>query len=109
MFINAFATPFIGLGTTSNIPKCKRKLDSGGNPRKTKKTSLAVFKTLYSGSEYVIHFKYSAILNIVFVTMLYGIGLPSLFPIAAMNFFNQYSVERYIVARHMKMPAALDN
>lgn len=108
MFINAFISPFIGLGVSTMVPKVKRCRDNG-NPRKTKKTSLAAFKTLWAGGDYILHFKYSAILNVCFVTFLYGMGLPALFPIAAFNFINQFSVERFIVARYMKQPAALDN
>ena len=46
------------------------------------------FKDLWIDGNYVLHFKYSGILNIVFITMMYGMGLPLLFPIAAFNFFN---------------------
>lgn len=41
--------------------------------------------------------------------MMYGVGMPLLFPIAAFNFFNQWICERYIVAYYMKLPPALDN
>lgn len=108
MFIQAVIIPWVGLATSAIVPKIKRKLD-GGDPYKTKKTSMAVFKALYSGGDYVIHFKYSGILNITYVTMLYGIGMPALFPIAAINYFNQYVAERIIVAWYMRMPAALDD
>lgn len=108
MFINALIIPFVGLGTTVGIPWVKRKLD-GGNPRKTKKTSMAVYKALWSGGDYVIHFKYSGILNIAYITLMYGMGMPALFPIAALNYFNQYITERIIVAWYMKQPAALDD
>jgi hypothetical protein len=50
--------PYIGLATTILIPKVKRLLDSK-DPYKTKKTSMAAFKALWSGGDYVIHFKYS--------------------------------------------------
>jgi hypothetical protein len=107
MFINAVIIPYVGLSTTVGIPWVKRKMD-GGNPRKTKKTSMAVYKALWSGGDYVIHFKYSGILNISYITLMYGMGMPALFPIAALNYFNQYICERIIVAWFMKMPAALD-
>jgi len=72
------------------------------DPYKTKKTSSAMFKALWSGGEYVIHFKYSGVLNIVYISCLYGIGMPVLFPIAAVNFFNQWVAERVIMAWCMK-------
>lgn len=110
MFINAVIIPYVGLTTTILIPAIKRKLDSKTmNPFDTKKTSMAQHKALWSGGDYIIHFKYSAILNISYITMLYGMGMPALFPCAALNFFNQYMVERIIVAWYMKAPAAMDD
>jgi hypothetical protein len=49
---------------------------------------MSKYKDLYSGSDYVIHFKYAGVLNITFITMMYGIGMPILFPVAAFNYFN---------------------
>lgn len=65
---------------------------------KTKTTSMQVYVDLYSGPEYYIHFKYSGILNVAFVTMMYGMGVPMLFPIAAFTYFVLYSLERLLVA-----------
>lgn len=48
-------------------------------------------------------------LNIVYITMMYGMGMPILFVLAAFNFFNQWVCERIIVAYHMKLPPALDD
>ena len=70
---------------------------------------MANFKKVYGGGDYVIHFKYSGVLNVVYVTMMYGIGMPILFPIAALNLFNQWICERLVVAYMMKRPPALDN
>ena len=67
------------------------------------------YKDLYSGADYVIHFKYSGILNICYITLMYGIGMPILFPLAALNLLNQYVVERLIVAWNVKQPPALDD
>lgn len=108
MFINAFVLPWIGLITAKVVPLIKRKRN-GGSAYNTKSTSMAAFKAIWSGGEYVIHFKYSGMLNIAYVTMLYGMGMPALFPIAAVNYFNQYVAERMVVAWHMKAPATLDD
>lgn len=70
---------------------------------------MAAYKDLYSGVDYVIHFKCSGVINIVWVTMMYGVGLPILFPIAAFNFFNQYVCERITVTYQVKLPPALDD
>jgi len=99
MIINSIM-PFVGLATSFIIPGLKRKMDRkfGSDEYVTKKTSMAAYKDLYSGPDYVIHFKYSGILNIMYITMMYGVGMPILFPIAAFNFLNQYLCERIIVA-----------
>lgn len=57
----------------------------------------------------MIHFKYSQILNVTFVTMMYGLGMPILFPIAAVSYFIFWAVERYQVAFTYPMPPALDD
>jgi len=86
MAINSFM-PYIGLATAILVPKLKRFQDSS-NPYKSKKTSIAQFKNLWYGGEYLIHYKQSASLNILYVTMMYGLGMPILFPLAAFNFIN---------------------
>ena len=89
MLINSIL-PYVGLVTGFIIPRIKQGLDNkfSGDPYKTKKTAMAAYKDLYSGAEYVIHFKYSGVLNIVYITMMYGMGMPILFVLAAFNFFN---------------------
>ncbi len=103
--------PFVTLATGFAIPFAKGMLDNkwSGDPYQTKKTSMAQFKTLYSGADYTIHFKYSAVLNIVYITLMYGLGMPILFVLAAFNFLNQYICERLIVAYQVRLPAALDD
>ena len=56
--------------------------------RRTRAPTMQGYKNVQQGVDYVIHFKYSAVLNVVYVTCMYGIGMPVLFPIAAINFFN---------------------
>ena len=129
MMINAIL-PYVGLVTAFVIPGIKRKLDRGFGNKKdkekkdivdthgkgvpkdiydSKKTSLGAYRDLYSGVDYVIHFKYSGMLNIMYITMMYGLGMPILFPLAAFNYFNQYLCERIIVSYCCKQPPALDD
>ena len=75
----------------------------------TKTTQIYKYLELYSGPDYIIHFKYSGILNVTYVTMMYGLGLPILFPIAALTYFIFWSVERYGIAYTYQMPPALDD
>lgn len=56
-----------------------------------------------------MHYKYSTILNITYVTMLYGLGLPILFPIAILSYFIFWMTERYQVAYTYQLPPAMDD
>lgn len=49
------------------------------------------------------------IFNIVFVTMLYGMGVPSLFPIAVLGLVIFWMLERYCVAYTYQIPPRLDD
>lgn len=74
----------------------KRLLDSGFTLRKskTKKQVIIDYVDLYSGPEYVIHYKYSFIMNVVFMTFMFGAGLPILFPLAVCSLLVLYIMER---------------
>jgi len=65
----------------------------------------------YVGPSYLNfkHRKYSEMLNVTYVTMLYGLGLPMLFPIAFFTYFMYYTVERYQIAYTHQMPPAMDD
>ena len=56
-----------------------------------------------------MHYKFSNILNITFVTMLYGLGLPILFPIALVSYIIFWMTERYQVAYFYQLPPAMDD
>jgi len=77
-----------------------RKIDSSwtNNSYQTKTTNMQRYIDIYSGPIYLIHFKYSGIMNITFITMMYGVGQPLLFLIAAVSFFILYTQERILVA-----------
>ena len=54
-------------------------------PNKFTKTShktLQAFDEMYSGPHFVIHYKYSFVMNVSFCAFLFGPGMPILFPIA---------------------------
>lgn len=56
-----------------------------------------------------IHFKYSDCLNITFLAMLYGLGMPIMFPMAALIIYNQRLAERIQIAFNYRLPPAMDN
>ena len=55
-----------------------------------------------------MHFKYSALLNIIFVTMTYGYGVPILFPIAAFGIVVLYLVEKTMLYYAYRLPPMYD-
>jgi hypothetical protein len=78
------------------------------NENVTHKTTIQQYVEIYSGPVFFIHFKYSSILNITFVTMMYGIGIPVLFPIAAISLFVLYIVEKSMVYYSYRLPPTYD-
>lgn len=70
----------------------------------TKTTTLQQYVNLYSGPAHAMHFKYATLMNTVYVTFMFGVALPILFPIAAFTFFNMYIVERVLLAYYYKLP-----
>ena len=87
-----------------------RILDRGfsNDAFKTKKTSIQAYVNTYSGPIYMMHFKYAALLNIIFVTMTYGFGIPILFPIAAGAILILYLVEKTMLYYAYRLPPMYD-
>lgn len=110
MIINALL-PFSGLALGWGPPFIHRKMDmKWGNDRYvTKKTSMMAYKKIWSGGEYIMHIKNAGLLLVVFVTCMYGVGMPLLFPVAAVNFFIQWTVERIMAVYQVKLPPSLDD
>jgi len=55
-----------------------------------------------------MHFKYAAILNIVFVTFTFGFGIPILYPIAAIAMLILYLVEKTMLYYSYRLPPMYD-
>ena len=55
-----------------------------------------------------MHFKYSSILIQIYISFMYGIMMPILFPIACFGFFNMYVNERILLAYYYKQPPSYD-
>ena len=71
---------------------------------KTTSKSIGNFVEVYAGPEFELHYKYAYILVVVFVTFLFGAGLPILFPIGWLSIFNLYVVERLMMAYSYQQP-----
>jgi len=55
-----------------------------------------------------MHYKYSSILTIVYITFLYGFGMPILFPIAMLSFLVLYLVEKMMLFYGYVLPPMYD-
>ncbi|CDW71360.1 UNKNOWN [Stylonychia lemnae] len=110
MIINS-VFPIIEFGIDYLFLQFQRIFDRscGKDTYKTKMTNMQQYIDIYSGPEYLIHFKYSGILNVTFVTMMYGLGMPILFPIAAWTYFVLYSLERVLAAYFYQLPPTFDD
>lgn len=110
MVINSIM-PIVGIVKGYIVPKIKAKIDSKNtdNIYVTRCTSMAKYRNVYGGEEYLIHFKYSDALNITYITSMYGLGMPLLFPIAAMNLGLTLMGERISTAYYVRQPPAMDD
>ena len=63
---------------------------------------------LYAGPTYGIFYKYSYIMNIIFITFMFGAGIPILFPIALVSFIVCYVMERLMVAYSYRIHTMFD-
>mmetsp|Transcript_8384 Transcript_8384/g.14013 ORF Transcript_8384/g.14013 Transcript_8384/m.14013 type:complete len:164 (+) Transcript_8384:2389-2880(+) len=83
----------------------KLNLEEGYN---TKCTTIQRYVNIYAGPLYYMHFKYSSIMNIVFITMMFGTGMPILFPVAACSLMVIYLLEKGMLYYAYKCPPAYD-
>lgn len=116
MLLNAFMPPIyegmanaqVWLGQTmDNGWRCRTKAED--RRYFTKTTQIYQYLDLYTGPDYIVHYKYSGVLNITYVTMFYGLGLPALFPIAFLSYFIFWATERYQMAYTYQLPPAMDD
>jgi hypothetical protein len=103
--------PYINVCVQTGMGLAKILLDSSCscNQYKTKSRTIQNYKFMYLGAEMPIHFKYSDCLNVTFLAMLYGLGMPIMFPMACIIIANQRLGERINVAYSYRLPPAMDN
>jgi hypothetical protein len=103
--------PYINVVKETIIMKLKIRVDTkcSGNPFKTGKRTMQMYKGVYLGKDMPIHFKYSDMLNITFLAMMYGLGMPIMFPMASLIVYNQRLAERIQIAFNYRLPPAMDN
>ena len=74
----------------------------------TKTKTISQYLQIYCGPAYLIHYKYSSLINIIFITFMFGAGLPVLYFIALASFILQYILERILVAYSYREPPLFD-
>ena len=85
----------------------KRFLDKRGSETSNSK-SLQQYINVWSGPQFYIHYKYSSIMNITFITFMFGAGLPILFVYASLSLLVLYCLENYMLYYVYKIPPAYD-
>lgn len=78
-------------------------------PYATKLTQVSQYIKLYSGPEYIVHYRYSGLLTTVYVAMMYGVGIPVMFPIAAFTFGLFWIHEKWHMAYTYQLPPSFDD
>ena len=97
MIITAFM-PLIEAIISYFIRALRRFIDRSMSCKKdtynTKTKSIQGYMNIHSGPIYKMHMKYANLMNIIFITMTFGYGIPILFPIAAVAIAILYLVEK---------------
>ena len=78
------------------------------NKSKTKATSIQKFEAIYSGPLFFVHYRLAGLVNLVFITFLFGPGMPILFPIALAGLMWNLFTERIRMAYSYKKPPMYD-
>lgn len=102
------AVGFWGMRLAFRLLDKRFKLWSLCDSTVTSKTSISSYIATYSGPVYAMHFKYASLLNIVFITFLYGFGIPVLFPISAFAILVLYLTEKTMLYYAYKQPPMYD-
>ena len=63
---------------------------------------------MHSGPQFEIQYKYAYMITLTWVTMLFGPGIPILFPIALIGMINLYTTNQVMLAYVCKRPPTYD-
>lgn len=76
--------------------------------RVSKKQTLQAFIDLYAGPEYILYSQYSSMLVMVFVSFMYGLIMPILFPICVIGLANITIVDQLALTYYYRAPPRYD-
>ena len=102
--------PLIEFGMFYSILNLSRWADRSysSDTFSTKSPSVQAYIDLYAGPEYLIHYRYAAILLQIGVAFCYGCAMPPLYAIACLAFVILYINERLLVCYYYREPPAFD-
>lgn len=75
----------------------------------TKQKTIQKYVDLYAGPDYFIYNKYTSILNVIFVTFMYGLAMPLLFPICFLFLMVFYFFDKLLITYFFKKPPMYDD
>ena len=103
--------PFVNLFIEVLRVLLKRGLDTNFtyDPFKTKKKAMLDYMSVYNGSEFQVHIDYTIVMNLTFTTMMYGLSMPILFPLASLTIYIMRICSRVRVAWLNKLPPAMND
>src|SRR5687768_7290285 len=109
MIINIISLPLINI-IFYTIKQCFRCCDRKCtfDKTKTRKRTQQGWNALYTGPDFLIDFRYSQILTVVFICLLYGAGLPLLYFSTVINLMIIYWLDKYFLLRICKVPKRYD-
>lgn len=93
-----------------SVRSLKRILDkrNATEEKPSNSNSIQQFINKFCGPQFFIHYKYSTILNTVYIAMMFGPGMPFLFPVAFCSLTVLYCLEVYMLFYVYKRPPAYD-
>lgn len=102
--------PLIEFGMFYSIINATRWFDRGftSDTFSTKSPSVQAYIDTYAGPEYLIHYRFAAILLQIGVAFCYGCTMPPLYGIASVAFLILYINERLLVCYYYREPPAFD-
>lgn len=78
-----------------------------GDVYRTKQTTMAGYKYIYIGYDFLVHFQYSWVVSLTYTACFYGIQMPILFFIIAFALFNQKICDRISVGYNCVIPPSM--
>ena len=90
------------------IRTLRRVIDRRCWTRGTSVKTRQAYIEIHAGPVFYMHYKYSMILNIIFITFMFGTGMPILFPIATLTFLTLYILEKGMLYYGYREPPVYD-